>query len=142
MSTGRARPGALFFQIVPWLNAVVIVALTMVLSRRITISPTIEFELPRTQYTESAETGAGLVMLRPNAGEKDTIVFFDDVRYRVGSGDETNLYEHISRYATKFNSAQILLLADKNVFHGDVMNIVNLARRAGVARVNVAVKPE
>lgn len=142
MSVGRAKPGTLFFQIVPWLNAFVIVALFMVISNRLTIAPSVGFELPQARFTEGTETGPGLVMLRPDAGKDDTLIFFDDVRYRVGSEDETKLSEHIARYAKQSNGAQILLLADKNVLHGDVMSIVNLARRAGVARVNVAIKPE
>ena len=39
-------------------------------------------------------------------------------------------------------SEELLLLADKHVPHGDVLQFVNLAREAGVARVNVAAKPE
>ena len=37
---------------------------------------------------------------------------------------------------------EILLLADRRVPLGDVMTVVNLARDAGVNRVNVATKPE
>jgi biopolymer transport protein ExbD len=36
----------------------------------------------------------------------------------------------------------LLLLADRQVPHGDVMAAVNLARSAGVQRVNVGVKPD
>ena len=36
----------------------------------------------------------------------------------------------------------LLLLADRRVPHGDVMATVNLARAAGLQRVNVGVKPD
>ena len=46
------------------------------------------------------------------------------------------------RQRTAQNERVLLLMADKRVPHGEVVSIINLARDAGVERVNVAVKPE
>lgn len=149
----RSKIGAFFLQVVPWINVAVIAALFITISRMLTISPSVNFELPAAPFSEGAESGATLVMIRGNAlyggpsgntdmAENNTLAFFEDIRYRIGSDDERKLAEHISFYVRKFNGTQILLLADKNVLHGDVMKVVNIVRNAGIKRVNVAVKPE
>ena len=134
----RGPFGGLFLQIVPWLN----VALAAALSRQLTIAPGVQFDLPAAPFSEGARSGAGLVLFQTADPEATTLAFFDDVRYIVGTEDEANLQRELARYARRLGGGQILLLADENVRHGDVMRVVDLVRGAGVKRVNVALKPK
>jgi biopolymer transport protein ExbD len=73
----------------------------------------------------------------------ETLVFFDDVRYRLDEAASAEvLRAELARAALRPAGRQLLLLADRRVPHGDVVTLVNLARAVGVQRVNVAVKPE
>ncbi|MBQ6923742.1 MAG: hypothetical protein IJQ73_03790 [Kiritimatiellae bacterium] len=139
---GGGRVGWVFLHVVPWLNVAVVAALAAVLSRQLTIAPGVQFELPDAPFTEGARSGAGLVIFQTTDANPRTLAFFDDVRYIVGTEDEANLSGEIAKYARRIGGGQILLLADENVRHGDVMHIVDLVRDAGVKRVNVAVKPK
>ncbi len=136
------RFGWAFLHVVPWLNVAVVAALASTLSRQLTIAPGVRFELPEAPFTEGARSGAGLVLFQTAESEPTTLAFFDDVRYIIGSEDEANLAREIAKYAHRIGGGQILLLADENVRHGDVMHVVNLVRDAGVKRVNVALKPK
>ena len=131
-------------RLVPWIDALIVAALLFAISRQITLSPAVAFELPAAPFTEGARAGASLVLLPApdDAAAPRTIAFFDDVRYIVGSDDEALLSKALADYARGTVGGHILLLADADVRHGDVMRVVNLVRGAGVTRVNVAVKPE
>ena len=139
---GGGRVGWVFLHVVPWLNVAVVAALATILCRQLTIAPGVQFDLPASPFTEGARSGAGLVLFQTTDPEPKTLAFFDDVRYVVGSDDEANLAGEIAKYAQRIGGGQILLLADENVRHGDVMHVVDLVRDAGVKRVNVAVKPK
>ena len=135
------RFGWLFLQIVPWLDAIVVAGLAATLTRQLTITPGVQFELPAAPFEEGSQSGAGLVIFQTDDPEPRTLAFFDDVRYVVGL-DDAALSQELAKYSRKRGGNQILLLADENVRHGDVMRVVNLVRDAGVRRVNVAVKPK
>ena len=135
------RFGWIFLQIVPWLDAIVVAGLAAALTRQLTIAPGVQFELPSVPFEEGAQSGSGLVLFQTDDPEPKTLAFFDDVRYVVGSDDES-LARELAKYSRKRGGNQILLLADENVRHGDVMRVVDLVRDAGVRRVNVAVKPK
>jgi biopolymer transport protein ExbD len=103
------------------------------------------FELPPAPFQEGLYESitAVLIPVSRNAQQSETLVFFDDERYsladiqqvqRLGAAMRT-LLSHTAR-------RELLLLADRQVPHGDVMAAVNLARSAGVQRVNVGVKPD
>lgn len=148
----RGRLGTLLFQLTPWLTLAVIGVHFALLSKQITITPGIQFDLPKAPFIEGSVSGPSIVMLRSGTASQDTatagldedvtLVFFDDIRYRVGTDDEVKLGKDLALFVEKFNAAQVILLADKNVLHGDVMKVVNIARASGVKHVNVAVKPE
>ena len=138
----RGRFGAFFLQVVPWLNAVVIAALVAAVSRQVVVSGGIGFDLPAAPFSEGVRSGPGLVLFRTDGPDSKIIAFFDDVRYVIGADDEKRLADEVARYARRFGGGQILLLADADLRHGDVMHVVDLVRGAGIKRVNVAVKPK
>lgn len=140
----HARIGNVFLQLVPWLTFLVVLALFFALSKRMMLQPGVVFELPRVRFGEGLQTGASLVMLRAQReGGDETLVFFDDVRYQMEEEEQrTALRADLARGTRRPDGLQILLLADRRVPHGDVMDLVELARSAGVRRVNVAIKPE
>ncbi len=140
----RSRIANTFLQIVPWINFVVIVALFMSISGRMTLQPGVQFELPQAPFHEGMQRGPTVVMINvQRAGGPETLIFFDDVRYQPEVPEQrAQLQAELAQAALRPNGHQVLLLADRHVSHGAVIELVNLIRAAGVQRVNVSVKPE
>ena len=140
----RNRIANTFLQVVPWINFVVVLALFFSLSGRLTLQPGLVFELPRAPFHEGMHYGLTVVMLRAQRpGGAETLVFFDDVRYQPGVPEQSEqLRAELALAARRPDGRQVLLLADRRVPHGDVMDLVNLVRAAGIRRVNVSAKPE
>lgn len=133
--------GGLVFQIVPWLNVLVIAALFLVLSQRVMIAPGVVFRLPQGTFEEGIPDSCSAVMVAPVPGGP-TLAFFDDARYRIDDEGERALLEkaiYSSRVAREWKG--IVLYAAEDVPHGDVMRFVGAARGAGAEIVNVATDP-
>lgn len=138
----RNRIGALFLQVVPWLNVAIIVFLLYVVANRLILEPGVVFDLPRQPFKEGIAQGASVVMLRLGDPEPSTLVFFEDVRYSLSPGDLQGLQNQLHATSLRPFGRELLLLADRNVPHGDVMQIVETAREAGIKHINVGIKPE
>lgn len=140
----RSRIANTFLHVVPWLNFAVVLALFFAISGRLTLQPGVVFEVPQAPFDEGVQRALTLVMIHAERAEEDeTLIFFDDVRYQPGEPEQrAQLGAELARAALRPNGHQVLLLADRRVPHGAVIDLVTLIRAAGVRRVNVAVKPE
>jgi biopolymer transport protein ExbD len=131
---------------VPWINALVLAVLLLAVRGQLVIAPGVVFDLPRAPLREGTRPGMTALMIvvsRDTPGGEETLIFFDDDRYSVLDDEQVAmLSERLKSRAALGRSRDLLLLADKRVPHGDVIRFVNVAREAGVLRVNVAEKPE
>jgi len=136
--------GRALFAAAPWVNLVLLVVLLLVVGERILVRPGVVFDLPSAPFHEGMRYGLTAVMIpvaRTNGQE--TLVFFDDEPFNLGlAARQEQLALRIRTCVEKEPRHEILLLADRRIPHGDVMIVVNLAREAGVSRVNVATKPD
>ena len=142
----RARTLPLF-SATPWLSTVLILGALYVAHDRMAVTPGVMFDLPPAPLTEGTHAGAATVLMfsvsRETLTGEETLVFFDDERYLIRDDDQFALLtSRITDTAALGRTQEMILLADKNVPHGDVMRFVNLARQAGITRINVAQKPE
>jgi biopolymer transport protein ExbD len=140
----RGWGGAALLAAVPWITVALLAGLTTLVGDRILVRPGVVFDLPRAPFREGLRYGLTAVMLpvaRSNGME--TLVFFDDERFVLAAPPQLEqLVERVRGRVALEPRREILLLADRRVPLGDVMTVVNLARDAGVNRVNVATKPE
>jgi biopolymer transport protein ExbD len=131
---------------VPWLNAAVLAVLLLAVHGQLAVAPGVVFDLPRAPLREGVRQGLTALMIevaRDAPGGEETLIFFDDDRYSAQDGEQmVMLSERLKNRMALGRSRELLLLADKRVPHGDVIRFVNVAREAGVLRVNVAEKPE
>lgn len=131
---------------IPWINALILIVVLLAVHGRLVISPGMVFDLPRAPLREGLHQGLTALMIpvaRDTPGGEETLIFFDDDRYATQDEDQmTVLSERLRSRVTVGKRRELLLLADKRVPHGDVIRFVNVAREAGVQRVNVAEKPE
>jgi biopolymer transport protein ExbD len=136
--------GRALFAAAPWLNLVLLVFLLRDVGDRILLRPGVVFDLPDAPFHEGMRYGLTAVMIpvaRTNGQE--TLVFFDDEPFDLGlAARKEQLAMRIRNCVALEPRREILLLADRRIPHGDVMTVVNLARAAGVSRVNVSTKPD
>ena len=132
---------------VPWVNAMLLVLLLVLVHRKIAVAPGVLFDLPHAPLREGTQATLTAMMIpvgsenRP--GGQDTLVFFDDDRFLTSDSQQWEaLSERLREVAAQNQKdGSLLLLADKRVPHGEVMNFVNLARESGVRLVKVGLTP-
>ena len=131
---------------VPWINAAVLVVMLLAVHGQLAVTPGVAFDLPRAPLREGVRhelTALMIEVARDAPGGEETLIFFDDDRFSAQDEDQmVMLAERLKDRMTLGRSRELLLLADKRVPHGDVVRFVNIAREAGMLRVNVAEKPE
>lgn len=136
--------GRALFAAAPWINLVLLVVLFLAVGNRVLVRPGVVFDLPRAPFREGMVDGLSVYMVpasRTNGPE--TMVYFDDDPFKLGvAAERSNLVTRIYNRVALEPRREILLLADRRIPHGDVMTVVNLAREAGVSRVNVTIKPD
>ncbi len=139
----RRRPATAFLQLVPWLTLIVVLALFFSVWHRVLVVPGVRFSLPAGAFVEGSAGSINLILLRATQPAPATLAFFNDVRFSLTNGtDAVRLRKDIQATLDRGQGGTLLLLADRNVPHGDVMAAVGIAREAGVRDINVAVKPD
>ncbi len=134
---------------IPWIDSLIIIGLLLVINNRLSIVPGMVFDLPRAPLRSGIHnTQHGLIavmipVVHDVTSGDETLVFFDDERFSMKDEDfAERLSAKIRERIHASSSHDLLLLADKNIPHGDVIRFVNVIREAGVNRVNVGEKPE
>ena len=128
----------------PWLTLALLVALMALVGDRFVAAPGVTFDLPVSSVREA--DAAGLVALvlplaRESGGGEETFVFFDDGRFTLADpASAASFRRGLAERAAADLTGSLLLLADRRVPAGDLMNLVGLARAAGVKRVQIAEK--
>ncbi|MFO7936153.1 MAG: hypothetical protein R6V06_00915 [Kiritimatiellia bacterium] len=134
---------------IPWIDALIIIVLLLAVDNRLTIVPGMIFNLPEAPLRSGAyNTYNGLTaimipVVHNMTSRSETLVFFNDERFSMNDEDFAKRFSsRIQERIHVSSSHEMLLLADKNIPHGDVMRFVNVVREAGVNQVNVGEKPK
>ncbi len=127
-----------FSAAVPWLTVLVLLMMLRFVSNTMTAAKGTLFELPDTGLAEGEATGL-VALAIPHAHE--TLVFFDDSRYVLDDASSVRaLGEHLAERVSRSESKTLLVLADRRVHGGDLMDIAAVAKRGGAAKVLFAQK--
>ena len=132
---GWLRP---FVAAAPYVTVGLLLLMLYMVGGTLTAEKGLLFDLPEGEAGEGAQTDlVALVMpLR-----RETVVFFDDSRYVLG--DATSLRSFGEQLADRIagrESMALLVLADRRVSGGEIMELAAVARQSGAARVLLAVK--
>ncbi len=141
----KSRIGLAFLVAVPWIDVLLVAALFIWVGSRLTLRPGTVFDLPAAPFQEGLYENitAVLIPVTRNGWQSETLVFFDDERYSLSDQQQVQrLGAAMRNLLSRTARRELLLLADRRVPHGDVMAAVNVARAAGVQRVNVGVRPD
>ena len=132
---GWLRP---FAAAAPWLTVLVLVLMLHVVGGTLTAAKGTLFDLPDEGLEEGEATGL-VALAIPHAHE--TLVFFDDSRYVLDDAVSMRAFgEHLSERVARSESKTLLVLADRRIHGGDLMDIASIAKKGGVAKVLFAQK--
>ena len=130
----------------PWITICLLLLMFSMISGSFVSRPGTVFDLPSGRASADLHPEHVALMLavpRDTAGGTETLVYFDDARYVLS--DEASVHilaERLSELVGMSSRRELLLMCDRRVSHGDVMKFTDIARKAGVAMVQVAERDE
>jgi biopolymer transport protein ExbD len=140
----RSRVGQGLLSVAPWVDIVLLAVFYLLLQGRTVLQPGVVVELPRGPFREGVRGDVIAVVLSMRGaapGEREEIVFFDDERFRIRYPDQRRQLEAALAATARGRAGLVLVLeADRRVAHGTVVELIQLALEAGMARVNVATR--
>lgn len=122
----------------PYLSVLVLLAMLAVIGGTLTSAKGVLFDLPERGLAEGEPTKL-VALVMPLHHE--TLVFFDDARYVLGDAvSVAALSQHLADRLSRANRRTLLVLADRRVAGGELMEFAGLARRGGAERILFAEK--
>lgn len=122
----------------PWLTILCLLVLFSLVGGALVTDRGALFDLPETSLAQGAVTGpvAWIVPV-----QRDTLVFFDDARYRLGDESSAQAFvSHLTEVARADEGRAMLVLADARVSTGDLLRLGELIKASGIRKVLVAEK--
>ena len=125
---------------IPYLTVILLVLMMHMVGGTLTAYKGVLFDLPNGNFTEGDDSGmVALVM----PVQRETMVIFDDVRYLLGDAASMRGFaENLADSAGRNREKSLLILADRRVSTGHLMEVVSAAKRGGVGRILLAGKRE
>jgi len=134
------------FAAVPWITLALLLVMFGLLGDTLTAAPGVVFDLPAPVGRQATVPGATMLVLpSANTGESGgTLVFFDDARYVLGDRQSVALLREqlLARVQEDSARATLLVLADRRVAAGDLLQLVGIARESGIRHVQIAERRE
>jgi biopolymer transport protein ExbD len=145
----RYRPrhafGRGFLGAAPWLSVALLVVMYVFLTQPYVRQPGIRVELPASPFGWGSGYGLRVAILsqeRPEAGEREEILFFDDERYLVRDDAQMESLKERFAHARRVRPGTPLVIeADERVLHGTVIRVFNMAAAVGIKEINIATRP-
>jgi len=129
-----------FAFVVPFVTVGLLLLMLHVIGGTVTTASGVLFDLPAAGVGDEAATESVALVLPMR---HETLVFFDDSRYVVGSeASMKSLGDRLSERFGRSEKTTLLVLADRRVSCGDLMAIAAVARNNGVGRLLFAEKRE
>ena len=134
------------FAAVPWITLVLLLVMFSLLGDRLTAAPGVVFDLPAPVGRQTAAPDMTMLALpSANVGESGgTLAFFDDARYVLDDPQSAALLRDqlVARVQENAACATLLVLADRRVASGDLLQLAGIARASGVTHVQIAERRE
>ena len=126
----------------PWLALAFLLGLVALADRRFTAASGVSLDLP-TAPVRDADAVRLVALVLPLArevgGGEETFVFFDDTRFTLSDPASAAAFRRsLEERMAAVRPPALLLLADRRIPSGDLLNLAGLARAAGVRRVQIA----
>ncbi|MBO5774769.1 MAG: biopolymer transporter ExbD [Kiritimatiellae bacterium] len=122
----------------PWICIVILLLLFHFIGGTLTTAKGVLFDLHEPGISDGEPTDL-VALVMPLRHE--TLVFFDDSRYMLSDASSLSaLEERLSERVSRTERKTLLVLADRRVNGGELMEIASLAKRSGAEKVLFAEK--
>ena len=123
---------------IPYLTVGLLILMMQMVGGTLTAYRGVLFDLPDGNFTDGDSQGmVALVM----PVQRETMVVFDDVRYLLGDAVSMRSFaESIADSTGRREGKSLLILADRRVSTGHLMEVVAAAKRSGVGKILLAGK--
>ena len=134
---GWSRPIA---AAIPYLTVCLLLIMMHMVGGTMTSCRGVLFDLPDGAQTDG-EASELVALVMPV--QHETMIVFDDARYLLGDAASMRSFgEDLSGSVERRTGKSLLILADRRVSTGHLMEIVSVAKRSGVGKVLLAGKRE
>ncbi len=122
-----------FVAAAPWLTLCMLVVTLYLLGGTLSIAEGVLFDLPEREFADGEQTSL-VALLLPTS--RETLVFFDDARFLLGDDQSMEAFrEQLGERAAKLKEDALLVLADRRISAGELMNFAATARAGGIKRI-------
>lgn len=122
----------------PYLTIGLLLLMLFFLGGTLTASKGVLFGLPEGNFTDTENVGHVLLLMPM---QHEIIVFYDDTRYILGdSVSMRRLAEDLSESVERSARKSLLVLADRRVDAGSLMELMAFVRKCGVEKILFAGK--
>ena len=127
---GWMRP---FVAACPYLTVLLLLLMFHMIGEKLTSAKGMLFDLPVGNMADGERTDLVAVVVPVR---HETLVFFDDSRYLLGdAASRSSLAERLTERAGRSGGKTLLVLADRRVVGGELMQLAAVARRSGLDRI-------
>ena len=116
--------------IVPFVDIVLVILIIFLIVSPTFIRPGFDIQLPRAESAQRPQNAKALLSI--------------DIEGRVYFNRKTlskeELSQRLSHLVTEDQNIKVVISADKNVAHGNVISLIDLVRKAGVKKFAVSVE--
>ena len=116
--------------IVPFVDIVLVILIIFLILSPTFISPGFNIHLPKAETTDKPQNTRALITI-----DMDGIIYFN--RYVIKKPD---LQKKLKGFLQSDPNIKVVIAADKDVAHGNVISLIDFVRKAGVKKFAVSVK--
>ncbi len=130
----------------PWVDGAILLIFFLMVTSRFVLQPGIQIRLPEAPFNEGVSPyGLMAVVVAQGApGERNgpELLYFDDERFVLSDPAAFDKAKETMLRAAHEKPGQAMVIeADRQVRHGTMVTLINLAASAGIPQVFVATRP-
>jgi biopolymer transport protein ExbD len=111
-------------------DVVLVLLVIMMVSAMYIVSQSFRVDLPKTATADESTPSLATVMVT-----KDRLFVFNDERV-----DEAELARRLTAAYAANNNVNLVLSADKDASHGDVVHVIDLSKLAGITKFALSIE--
>ena len=128
--TTKRRGVIVGINVTPMVDVVLVLLVIMMVSATYIVSQSLKVELPKTATSDDSTPSLATVMVT-----KDRKFVYNDEQV-----DEPELARRLVAAYAANNNVNLVLSADKDASHGDVVHVIDLAKLAGITKFALSIE--
>ena len=128
--TTKRRGVIVGINVTPMVDVVLVLLVIMMVSAMFIVAQTFHVDLPKTATSDEATPALATVMVT-----KDRMFVFNDEKV-----DEPELARRLVAAHASNSDVNLVLSADKDASHGDVVHVIDLSKLAGITKFALSIE--